>query len=339
MLRARATSLFLSALAISVATHAGLLLLVGIQLHRSAQQRMLALAQNTPKLMPVELSLGLESPNPAATAWLGFDEEMPQRAEPAVIDQAAFDPDANTSELAPDPDPQPAPSPQPSAESESLPEAQPAETVTEPANPKAFDELLEELIKNMKQAARPDPPVTPDPSDTPKPRDPVEAPDAAKMKKAEAPASQPVQAHREQSTPARDSTLHRAAAQADKESQPTSVIEVTPDQWQIGKPLAAQGLEIKTRRPVFTVLTLMTAAPGNPLCEIKFDRSGVAKSASIVRGSGDQRVDDAILASLYRWRAEGSKLQALKGIDTVAVRIRMILTRSSRDEDEADSAG
>jgi hypothetical protein len=333
MLRARATSLFLSAMATSVVTHAGMLLLVGISLHRAAQQRMLTRAESVPKLMPVELTLGLESPHPDATAWLGLDEATPQMAEPAVIDQAAFDPDANTSELAPDPDPQPAPSPQPSVESESLPEAQPAETVTEPANPKAFDELLEELIKNMKQAARPET------SDTSELRDPVEAPDAAKTKKAEAPTSQPVQTHREQSTPAQDSTLHRAAVPADKESQPTSVIDVTPDQWQFGKPLAAQGLEIKTRRPVFTVLTLMTAAPGNPLCEIKFDRSGVAKSASIVRGSGDQRVDDAILACLYRWRAEGSKLQALKGNDTIPVRIRMILRRTSRDEDEADSAG
>ena len=167
------------------------------------------------------------------------------------------------------------------------------------------------------------------------------AQDAAKAKKIESPASQPVQAHREQSTPPQDATLHRAAVPADKESQPTSVIEVTPDQWQLGKPLAAQGLEIKTRRPVFTVLTMMTAAPGNPLCEIKFDRDGIPKSASIVRSSGDQRVDDAILACLYRWRAEGSKLLSLKGNDTIAVKIHMILSRNSRDrdEDEEDSAG
>ena len=64
------------------------------------------------------------------------------------------------------------------------------------------------------------------------------------------------------------------------------------------------GLRIKPRKPEFTTLTMLTAAPGNPLvpsCSSAgtASRSGCGSS----RSSGDARIDEAILNSLYRWRA------------------------------------
>ena len=117
-------------------------------------------------------------------------------------------------------------------------------------------------------------------------------------------------------------------AQADKESDATSIIDVPPEKWRLGKPLAAHGLELKPRRPTIDVLTMLTAAPGNPLCQINFGRSGEPKAAAILRGSGDSRVDDAILASLYRWRASGKELDGLSNDQTIEVRIHMLLNRS-----------
>src|SRR5262249_53409536 len=93
--------------------------------------------------------------------------------------------------------------------------------------------------------------------------------------------------------------------QADKQSQPTSGAEVPRDHWQMGRPLANKGLELRPRRPTFTLLTMLTSAPGNPLCEMLFNKDGVVTNARIVDSSGDPRIDEGILNSLYYWRAAG----------------------------------
>lgn len=115
---------------------------------------------------------------------------------------------------------------------------------------------------------------------------------------------------------------------ADRESDATSRIEVPPDQWRRGKPLAAHGLEIRTRRPVFPELTRLTAAPRSPVVEIEFDHLGVPRRAGIVRTSGDSRVDGPIVDSLYRWRASGAPLAKLR--DGKTIRIEMLIVLSER---------
>jgi hypothetical protein len=115
------------------------------------------------------------------------------------------------------------------------------------------------------------------------------------------------------------------AAQADKESEATSTIEALLEDLKSGKPLAARGLEIKTRRPEFTTLLQLTSRPGNPLTEIRFGGDGVPRLATILESSGDSRIDRAVQASLYRWRAEGELLDKLQGDQTANIRIRIIL--------------
>jgi hypothetical protein len=114
---------------------------------------------------------------------------------------------------------------------------------------------------------------------------------------------------------------------ADKQSSAASALSVQRDQWQLGKPLAGKGLELKPRRPTFTLLTMLTAAPGNPLCEMRFDSSGKVQLARIVESSGDSRVDEAILNSLYDWRASGEELAHLNPGQTYTITMRMVLTR------------
>lgn len=122
-----------------------------------------------------------------------------------------------------------------------------------------------------------------------------------------------------------------AAEQSDRDSDPSSTVDVPREQWQLGRPLAAHGLELKTVRPQFTTLTLLTASPGNPICEIHIDRRGIPKLVKLLRGSGDRRVDDAMTASLYRWRAAGERLKALREDETVVVRMKLILNPRVRD--------
>jgi hypothetical protein len=113
---------------------------------------------------------------------------------------------------------------------------------------------------------------------------------------------------------------------SDKDSAPTSTIDVPLDQIKIGKPFAAKGLEVKPQRPEFTILQRLTAAGGNPLAEIHFARDGKPRVPTrLIEGTGNATLDEAIAASLFRWRATGKELAALEGEQTVPIRIRILL--------------
>ncbi len=114
---------------------------------------------------------------------------------------------------------------------------------------------------------------------------------------------------------------------SEMESDPTSKLEVPLADIKLGKPIAGHGLQIKPRRPSFTTLTMLTAAPGNPLVEIRFPRSGRPVLAKILESSGDRRVDEAILNSLYRWRAQGEQLEALGEGQSIPIRLRIMLVK------------
>jgi hypothetical protein len=125
-----------------------------------------------------------------------------------------------------------------------------------------------------------------------------------------------------------------AGAHSDRESDPSSIIDVPKEQWKEGKPLAARGLEIKPRKPDMPILTSLTAWPANPLCRISFDRAGVPARAVILQSTGDSRVDSAIEASLYRWRASGRQLDELRRGQTVDLTIRLLINPARRSEDK-----
>ncbi len=151
---------------------------------------------------------------------------------------------------------------------------------------------------------------------------------AAKAAEHEAKKVEPQTAKVQQQKPTSPSNANPDARQgdpSDRESDPTSTIDVPLTDVQIGKPLAARGLELKPARPRFTTLIQLTTAPGNPLCEMRFRRDGVPALARIVESSGDSRVDSIIRSSLYRWRASGKPLQALSGKQTMKVQIRILL--------------
>jgi len=112
---------------------------------------------------------------------------------------------------------------------------------------------------------------------------------------------------------------------SNRESDPTSRVEVSPDQWKSNKPLAAHGLDIKTRRPVFPELTRLTATPANPVVEIQFDRTGVPRRVVLLRTSGDPRIDGPVLDSVYRWRASGERLSRLGEGEVVRLEMRIRL--------------
>ncbi|TVQ51751.1 MAG: hypothetical protein EA377_11690 [Phycisphaerales bacterium] len=117
---------------------------------------------------------------------------------------------------------------------------------------------------------------------------------------------------------------------ADKDADATSIHEVPYEDWRLGRPLAAEGLELKPQRPHFTLLQRMNAAPGNPIVQIDFGADGVPRRAEILHSTGQSSIDSSLLSSLYRWRAEGDSLSKLKDGQTVNIRIEIVFSRRGR---------
>jgi len=238
------------------------------------------------------------SPALPTETWLGFEEYEAQRAPRAEFEQAAFLPD------------------------DAATRAAAAAIMTNGTPPsvsarEAFEKPVQDAPIN--QTPRP---VTAQIDAAHAHR--AERPDESQARDPVANAAEPAAMANEQQT-GDEGNAASTAALSDRESDPTSIINAPPETWRLGKPLAAQGLELKPRRPQFTELTLLTAWPRDPLVSIAFDHDGKPIRAAIAEKTGDKRVDEAILASLYRWRAAGAPLRALPEGETIEVRIRLVL--------------
>ncbi len=115
------------------------------------------------------------------------------------------------------------------------------------------------------------------------------------------------------------------APRADSESAPVSLnggqaIDVRP-----GRVVAGEGIEISTAHPRFSAVALSSSIPKNPLVRIVFDKYGTVIEAEVLRSSGYPNIDGPILASLYKWKASGKKLEQLNR--SFEVKINIILLR------------
>ncbi len=120
-------------------------------------------------------------------------------------------------------------------------------------------------------------------------------------------------------------TTAKTGELSDRESDPTSIIEVPMTSWRNGKPLAAKGIELKPVRPRFTTLNMLDGIARNPIGELVIGRDGVPQVARIVRSTGNPSIDEAIRSALFKWRASGTQLEKLKPGQTVTIRLRMIM--------------
>jgi len=282
-----------------------------------------------PDAEPDSIDLGIDESTASTLTWIGFDDYQEHMAALAEVEQAAFQTTPTGAEAAPaapsqapvdtppdnvdartpvesppvDPDTEPPTSPDPFEELEAWLEATQqgdGPPVGEPTKPdaraQALQDMLEQLQRMMEdpvETPQPDQAAPPDPSGPPQPR----------------PAGQP-------------------GEQSDQESDATSILDVSMEQLTLGRPLAAQGLQIKPRKPVFTMLTLVTAVPANPTAELRFRRDGKPDRVRLLESSGDPRIDESVLNSLYRWRAAGKQLRELEPGQTIPIRIRILLTGS-----------
>lgn len=118
----------------------------------------------------------------------------------------------------------------------------------------------------------------------------------------------------------------KPAEESDKESEATSLeqtIELRP-----GRPAASQGLEIFTRRPNFTGLTIVTANPKNPLVKVVFGSSGDVVDVEVLESSGARDIDEPVVNAVFLWTAKGPALKRIRSDSPTAglsVKIRILL--------------
>ena len=156
----------------------------------------------------------------------------------------------------------------------------------------------------------------PDPEGNRATAEPIEGPADTDPNPAEAPEEakwQPVvdSATTDQQEPGPNAEPSRptAADRAEKESDPfdlTESFKVVP-----GQVIVRRGMEIQTVKPRFGVATRVSVLPSNPTAKVQFDRNGRVTRAWFTRSSGYPSVDLPVVASIYRWRATGKKLEEL----------------------------
>jgi len=123
-----------------------------------------------------------------------------------------------------------------------------------------------------------------------------------------------------------------AEQNSDREADPVArrrPLDVKP-----GQPLAAEGLEVKTTRPNWTLLMRASLRPRNPLVDITFGPDGTVRLVEFVRAdgrvhsTGARDVDEVLKNAMYAWTAKGAAIDALDPADPeagVTFRLRVIL--------------
>ena len=121
--------------------------------------------------------------------------------------------------------------------------------------------------------------------------------------------------------------LPEGNADKDADAVSSETDELVTD-YTLGQPLAVQGLNIQTVRPVWSVRTTLLARPRNPRVRIHFGHDGKVALAQILKSSGEPDVDRPLLNAVYQWRAVGERLEDFAKDDpesTIAVTLTIHL--------------
>ncbi|MBU6208911.1 MAG: hypothetical protein KGR22_03265 [Planctomycetes bacterium] len=308
-----------------------------------------------------QAAFDLESSGGGARSVTAEPQPLPQGPEgqaPSLVDRAEVAEQPATVTPAPAALPEPAPpKPAPPAVATTTPaEAKPAQpSQPEPAPALSVPGIVPDPAA-LDRAPTTDPstapPTAPDPSKPPEAATPLPSPAAPKDAAAVAkptPAPAPTQPtapatvekpgqERPQVPPQVDApgtatnpNADKAGpvtdgAKSDKQSAATSVIDVPASLWKNGKPLAREGLNIKTRRVELTTLTQVSGNYRNPQCDIYFDHLGKPVQVKIVESSGmKDAVDEPVVDTLYRWRASGKQISQLQPGQLARFRVRIYL--------------
>ncbi|MEM8756386.1 MAG: hypothetical protein AAGF47_01215 [Planctomycetota bacterium] len=249
---------------------------------------------------PEEQRLGVEASDAVTITWIGFKDPTPHTGVQAQHDQAQVTIAAGEA----------------AANQVAASSAQAIETVaraSQAASASAVQaaERLNEWADRLRDAARV----------------------ARRQREADASAERARQASeaRRRAEQAQETSPRGDTGLADNRESDATAVDPTMD-YRPGQPLARQGLQIRTIRPVFdstTRLLDLRALRAAPTVSITFARDGTVLRAGFVNGTATGRVavDDPILNAVHAWTAAGSDLEAIPENDptagvTVEIRFR-----------------
>ncbi|GEM_PF-804727 len=319
------------ALGVSLALHAGLGVALGVGAFgdspRASDGSMFEDFSTDPdRPEPRFVALGNPDSRVASLTWIGYEEFEEMWAPPSEIDQAEQDPNDPGEPTVPEqpvPDPsdelnstEPKPVPpaeEPLAEADDAlellaPEVAPTPETVGEVGPPDYNELFE-LVDAIEDLASDIPRFNPIEAlrnlRTSRAADRTEAPEASEPSRPDTPTTEVVDA----SSPNDPPVSGQSGQNADRESDAAAVQPVK--NADLGKPLAAEGLTIRTVRPDFSNVTLATARPRNPVVRIDFRRNGKPIRVVVIKSSGHEQVDIDVRKALYAWRASGEALLQL----------------------------
>lgn len=251
-----------------------------------------------------ETAVGREESSASSVAWIAYDDFRELMARKAETEQPALQQMVDPTESAP-------------PVLDATPPAPTAPPLPQPPAPTAAESTpeLATLLPRAEARALPLPaPTLPGDLRVPFERRPLELrPQEAQV---------PADAAQAAAPPPQEATP-TSAPRSDRESPPTQRLRETVE-WQSGAVRVPRGIEIKPVAPRFSAVTRSIAAPINPEAILHFDGSGRVLRVDLVVSSGWENVDGPVIAALYKWRASGRRVEALREGQTLEVPVRML---------------
>lgn len=126
-------------------------------------------------------------------------------------------------------------------------------------------------------------------------------------------------------TSGRDDDRETSVPQENFESVP---VQVDPQQHRVtpGQVVAAEGYVVRPALPNVPTATRMASTPmRNPIVRVEFDRTGRVRHATLHVTTGRAEWDTPILESLYRYHAQGERIEVLGNEQRLRVEIKLLL--------------
>lgn len=285
--------------------------------------------------IPEQERLGLDDSDTSSMTWVGYDTYQEHLAQLAEFDQAQFNEASSPENSTPNQEQAtPADSPGTPANAGGKPAQESKPNTSESGGGSGPIDGLGEDGGGIPTSGRAGPladadtgkaqergekPAEQPGKDQPEPAKPAEESGPQK------PGDQPSSGGGAPATPPSDAPDPPQPDAADKSSDATSTISVPREKWISGHPVASQGLELFPRKPKFTTLQTLAGAR-NMVVIIRIGKKGRPDTADILQSSGNSGIDAAVLASLYRWRAKGTRLDAIDDKQTLDITLELIMS-------------
>lgn len=283
----------------------------------------------TPPEPEPQIQVGKDAADPRlAVAWISHDDYQQLKARQSVTEQPAIQSVARPTPDAPvemepvesallaaaatpppahpnEPEPEPKDQQEPSADS---PDSVEADNTNPSETPDGL-ELLPKIDPTLATAIQPGQQASGAPSANDASKDADTQPNEASPQETLIQNTDAAPATEAAATPRDEPPRPSAAAYDDRESDPVTLTH--HEAVVAGGVLTGEGIEIKTARVRASVIARSSTLPNNPIVRVVFDRDGRVIEAEFLRSTGYVNWDAPVLASLYKWRATGSKLEKL----------------------------